>query len=147
MINWLNLNKMLNCPFRSTTHARFTNWTYKYLCLTHLCQKTSASTYNVQGDVRIFKIYLFIVLLLYLNTFLTQENLKFVEKNSALKKVWYMVLSSYYNQMNLHVWVHDCRRLNNAHVYDLKSENEIFSRSIGNLKDISFYMYFYLFIQ
>lgn len=77
---------MLNCPFRSTTHARFTNLTYKYLCITHLCQKSSASTYNVQGDVRIFKIYLFIVLLLYLHTFLTQENLKFVEKNSALKK-------------------------------------------------------------
>lgn len=68
-----------------------------------MCQKSSASTYNVQGDVRIFKIYLFIVLLLYLHTFLTQENLKFVEKNSALKKVCYMVLSSYYNQMNLHV--------------------------------------------
>lgn len=77
---------MLNCPFRSTTHARFTNQTYKYLCITLLCQKSSASTYNVQGDVRIFKIYLFIVLLLYLHIFLTQENLKFVGKKQCFKK-------------------------------------------------------------
>lgn len=36
--------------------------------------------------------------------------------------------------------------LYNVYVYDLKLENEIFLWSIGNLKDIFFYMYFYLFI-